>query len=56
MVPPVFRLLYWFTRQKFYGLGLILVGVFFVGLGSKKSMTAGPRHALPWDETHRAIY
>jgi len=24
-----------FTRQKFYGLGLILVGVFFVGLGSK---------------------
>jgi drug/metabolite transporter (DMT)-like permease len=24
-----------FTRQKFFGLGLILVGVFFVGLGSK---------------------
>jgi drug/metabolite transporter (DMT)-like permease len=24
-----------FTRQKFYGLGLILVGVFFVGMGSK---------------------
>ena len=24
-----------FTRQKFVGLGLILVGVFFVGLGSK---------------------
>jgi len=24
-----------FTRQKFYGLGLILIGVFFVGLGSK---------------------
>ena len=24
-----------FTRQKFYGLGLILAGVFFVGLGSK---------------------
>lgn len=23
-----------FTRQKFVGLGLILVGVFFVGLGS----------------------
>ncbi len=22
------------TRQKFYGLGLILLGVFFVGLGS----------------------
>ena len=24
-----------FTRQKFFGLGLILVGVFFVGMGSK---------------------
>lgn len=24
-----------FTRQKFVGLGLILLGVFFVGLGSK---------------------
>ena len=24
-----------FTRQKFMGLGLILLGVFFVGLGSK---------------------
>jgi drug/metabolite transporter (DMT)-like permease len=24
-----------FTRQKFFGLGLILTGVFFVGLGSK---------------------
>jgi drug/metabolite transporter (DMT)-like permease len=24
-----------FTRQKFFGLGLILLGVFFVGLGSK---------------------
>jgi drug/metabolite transporter (DMT)-like permease len=24
-----------FTRQKFAGLGLILLGVFFVGLGSK---------------------
>ena len=24
-----------FTRVKFYGLGLILLGVFFVGLGSK---------------------
>lgn len=24
-----------FTRQKFFGLGLILAGVFFVGLGSK---------------------
>ena len=24
-----------FTRQKFFGLGLILVGVFFVGLGSR---------------------
>ena len=24
-----------FTRVKFYGLGLILIGVFFVGLGSK---------------------
>lgn len=24
-----------FTRQKFLGLGLILLGVFFVGLGSK---------------------
>lgn len=24
-----------FTRQKFMGLGLILVGVFFVGMGSK---------------------
>jgi drug/metabolite transporter (DMT)-like permease len=24
-----------FTRQKFLGLGLILVGVFFVGMGSK---------------------
>ena len=23
-----------FTRQKFFGLGLILVGVFFVGMGS----------------------
>ena len=23
-----------FTRQKFFGLGLILLGVFFVGLGS----------------------
>ncbi len=23
------------TRQKFYGLGLILLGVFFVGLGSR---------------------
>ena len=24
-----------FTRQKFLGLGLVLVGVFFVGLGSQ---------------------
>lgn len=24
-----------FTRQKFFGLGLILLGVFFVGLGSR---------------------
>lgn len=24
-----------FTRAKFFGLGLILLGVFFVGLGSK---------------------
>jgi drug/metabolite transporter (DMT)-like permease len=24
-----------FTRQKFMGLGMILLGVFFVGLGSK---------------------
>jgi undecaprenyl phosphate-alpha-L-ara4N flippase subunit ArnE len=33
------------TKQKFAGLGLILLGVFFVGLGSQDVQPAAPRAA-----------
>ncbi|HTP36096.1 MAG TPA: EamA family transporter [Candidatus Acidoferrales bacterium] len=34
------------TRQKFAGLGLILVGVFFVGLGSQDQQPPAPTAAV----------